>query len=420
MKVVTNCEALGVEHFPRKLAIVDSPGIIGSPVSTNDEAQQYFKRLTRHFADLADVVLLFFDPDKPGTTKEANDVFRECLAHINSVKLHIIFNKVDAFKSLEDFGKAHGTLYWNLSAAMMKKDVPIVHNMFCPTEDPIDRLDRRSSLGGTASPLKKGTHAHALRTLLTDEFEQTRKLIERKVRDAPKRATENTIHEFSDTLLRMHMHGCMLTACGNIYRRQEIFWRGIFWASLAGTAAVVARVGWTAALRSYLDYPASSHTPSSITNPTTTLSRRQSVTDHFLTQVPWVQAFRAVWKVGVVGIAISGSLWGLGSAMLSRTVSAVFDQIDDIWTEFGFSIRDGVLHRRKSARSPNLVRSKWPTDADEEVLALWKRTKPQLIGTLKNHYSSLSDIPVLSKEDETLIKDMLQDDGAKLNDLARS
>ena len=126
MKVVTNCEALGAKHFPRKLAIVDSPGIIGSPVSSNDEAQQYFKRLTRHFADLADVVLLFFDPDKPGTTKEANDVFRECLAHINSVKLHIVFNKVDAFKSLEDFGKAHGTLYWNLSAAMQRKDVPIV------------------------------------------------------------------------------------------------------------------------------------------------------------------------------------------------------------------------------------------------------------------------------------------------------
>ena len=61
-----------------------------------------------------------------GTTKEANDVFRECLAHINSVKLHIVFNKVDAFKSLEDFGKAHGTLYWNLSAAMQRKDVPIV------------------------------------------------------------------------------------------------------------------------------------------------------------------------------------------------------------------------------------------------------------------------------------------------------
>ena len=141
-KMAPRCEALGAKHFPRKLAIVDSPGIIGSPVSSNDEAQQYFKRLTRHFADLADVVLLFFDPDKPGTTKEANDVFRECLAHINSVKLHIVFNKVDAFKSLEDFGKAHGTLYWNLSAAMQRKDVPIVR--LCEFERSIATCSRIS------------------------------------------------------------------------------------------------------------------------------------------------------------------------------------------------------------------------------------------------------------------------------------
>ena len=52
--------------------------------------------------------------------------------NINSVKLHIVFNKVDAFKSLEDFGKAHGTLYWNLSAAMQRKDVPIVCVVLSP------------------------------------------------------------------------------------------------------------------------------------------------------------------------------------------------------------------------------------------------------------------------------------------------
>ena len=102
------------------------------------------------------------------------------------------------------------------------------------------------------------------------------------------------------------------------------------------------------------------------------------------------------------------------------TASEVLDKIDDIWTEFGFSIRDGVLHRRRNAKSPNLVRSKWPTDADEEVLALWRRARPQVLGTLRDHYNSLIDVPVLTTDDEELISHMLRTDGAKLNDLARS
>eukprot|EP00939_MAST-03C_sp_MAST-3C-sp1_P003341 g3341.t1 len=435
MKVVTDCDALGVKDYPRKLAIVDSPGIIGSPVSTNDEAQQYFKRLTRYFADLADVVLLFFDPDKPGTTKEANDVFRECLAHINSVKLHIIFNKVDAFKSLEDFGKAHGTLYWNLSAAMQRKDVPIVHNMFCPTDTDSMLRDLAGPRGvgvgmHASSPLRKGSHAHALRSLLTEEFEQTRKLIEGKVRDAPKRATENTIHLFSDTLLQMHMHGCMLTACGSMYRRTQFTWRGLFWATVAGTSAVVGRLSWVAALDSR-------RTTSGVGvgrsgrdgggwGGSTGLSLAKisssvlNVMDHLLSPTTWISAFDASWRAGLFGAALASVAWLAGSEVLRRTRRKVIENIDDIWTEFGFTIREGVLHRRRDPRSPNLVRSRWHADVDEEVAALWKRTRPQLLGTLEDHYSSLSDVPILTEEDESFIVDMLQHDGSRINKLARS
>ncbi len=290
--------------------------------------------------------------------------------------------------------------------------------MFCPTEDPSTgsrMMDGTMRARNTISPLKKGTHAHALRTLLMDEFEQTRKLIERKVLDAPKRATENTIHEFSDTLLRMHMHGCMLTACGNIYRRSETYWRGIFWAALGGSLAVVGRMGWLAAFETV---PMSSSSTATTTGESSIAMC--VVADHLLTPTPWIAASKAVWKVGVVGLALAGSLWTLGTNMLERTASEVLERIDDIWTEFGFSIRDGVLHRRRNAKSPNLVRSKWPTDADEEVLALWRRARPQVIGTLRDHYNTLSDVPVLTTEDEELISHMLRTDGAKLNDLARS
>jgi len=295
--------------------------------------------------------------------------------------------------------------------------------MFCPTEDPSTgshTMDSTLRVRNTISPLKKGTHAHALRSLLMDEFEQTRKLIERKVLDAPKRATENTIHEFSDTLLRMHMHGCMLTACGNIYRRNEMYWRGIFWAALGGSLAIVGRLGWLAAFETIPSPSSSSRSSSSSSSSSSTSFDMRIVADHLLTPTPWIAASKAVWKVGILGLAVAGSIWSIGSNMLERTASQVLSRIDDVWTEFGFSIRDGVLHRRRNTRSPNLVKSKWPTDADEEVLALWRRTRPQVIGTLRDHYNSLSDVPILTTEDEELISHMLRTDGAKLNDLARS
>jgi len=56
--------------------IVDSPGMIDSPVSsTHDGGQKRnssmdrgynFEEVVKWYAERADVILLFFDPDKPG------------------------------------------------------------------------------------------------------------------------------------------------------------------------------------------------------------------------------------------------------------------------------------------------------------------------------------------------------------------
>ncbi len=86
---------------PQDLMLVDSPGMIDSPVNAHRGGEAGAPALTgtlrgsrqRHldrgydfqgvckwFADRADVILLFFDPDKPGTTGETLSILTESLA----------------------------------------------------------------------------------------------------------------------------------------------------------------------------------------------------------------------------------------------------------------------------------------------------------------------------------------------------
>eukprot|EP00592_Proboscia_alata_P001180 CAMPEP_0194367666 /NCGR_PEP_ID=MMETSP0174-20130528/15800_1 /TAXON_ID=216777 /ORGANISM="Proboscia alata, Strain PI-D3" /LENGTH=256 /DNA_ID=CAMNT_0039143579 /DNA_START=320 /DNA_END=1087 /DNA_ORIENTATION=+ len=71
--------------------LVDSPGMIDSPMSSsgmggdNSSAQLMdrgydFAGVVRWFAERADVVLLFFDPDKPGTTGETLSILLKSLS----------------------------------------------------------------------------------------------------------------------------------------------------------------------------------------------------------------------------------------------------------------------------------------------------------------------------------------------------
>ena len=80
--------------------LVDSPGMIDSPVSSQEMDRGYdFKGVVKYFADRADVVLLFFDPDKPGTTGETLSVLLHSLGGMDH-KLLIVLNKADQFKKV--------------------------------------------------------------------------------------------------------------------------------------------------------------------------------------------------------------------------------------------------------------------------------------------------------------------------------
>jgi hypothetical protein len=101
--------------------MVDSPGMIDSPVSSGGMSMGYsmgnsgmhssstssavmdrgydFQGVVRWFAERADVVLLFFDPDKPGTTGETLSILLHSLGGMDH-KLLIVLNKADQFKKV--------------------------------------------------------------------------------------------------------------------------------------------------------------------------------------------------------------------------------------------------------------------------------------------------------------------------------
>lgn len=66
------------------------------------------------FAERADVILLFFDNEKPGTTGETMSILTNALRGMDN-KLFIILNKVDQFDKIHDFARVYGSLCWNLS-----------------------------------------------------------------------------------------------------------------------------------------------------------------------------------------------------------------------------------------------------------------------------------------------------------------
>jgi hypothetical protein len=57
--------------------------------------------VVRWFAERADIVLLFFDPDKPGTTGETLSILLHSLGGMDH-KLLIVLNKADQFEKVRN------------------------------------------------------------------------------------------------------------------------------------------------------------------------------------------------------------------------------------------------------------------------------------------------------------------------------
>lgn len=215
------------------LMIVDSPGMIdppGTSLDRTDEDRGYdFKRVVQWFADRADVILVMFDPDKPGTTFETLDVLTKSLQGMSS-KVLLILNKVDDFQTVHDFARAYGALCWNLSKVIGRKDLPFIYTMYVPQ-------DKREA----ASDAQENEEtAFNVPKMLEHEFDGIRGEVIREVKRAPDRATDNVLNLLRATALRLKMHLTLVEACKKEYLDLRTFWKR------AQIAGVVAGVGFTA------------------------------------------------------------------------------------------------------------------------------------------------------------------------------
>eukprot|EP00658_Telonema_sp_P-2_P033396 TRINITY_DN24521_c0_g1_i3.p1 TRINITY_DN24521_c0_g1~~TRINITY_DN24521_c0_g1_i3.p1 ORF type:complete len:473 (-),score=120.78 TRINITY_DN24521_c0_g1_i3:405-1823(-) len=198
------------------MMMVDSPGMIDSPGSVDDPlaGRGYdFSQVVKWYAERADVIFLFFDPDKPGTTGETLEVLTTALSGMDH-KLHIVLNKADQFNKIHDFARAYGSLCWNLSKVIHRKDLPRIYTMCLP-------VGQSSSLG-------------------ISDLESTRDEVVAEAKKAPVRRHENLITRLLDhaMLLKVHMGvlGAVQTNASSLHRK---LWGGTVGVITAGQGAAV-------------------------------------------------------------------------------------------------------------------------------------------------------------------------------------
>ncbi len=204
------------------VTLIDSPGMIDAAKAENGRGFD-FPGVVRWFAERADLVLVFFDPDKPGTTGETLQVFRESLAGIDH-KMLIILNKVDQFQSLHDFARAYGALCWNLGKVIPRKDLPMIYNTFVPlAEKPKSRL-----------PM--------------EDFEKARDDLVGELRRVPTRRLDNQITQIQAYAERLRLHAMVIGEAANRLRSVRARWVGFSILLLAGLSAAAVGTGMVVAL----------------------------------------------------------------------------------------------------------------------------------------------------------------------------
>lgn len=184
------------------IALVDSPGMIDAADAKVTRGYN-FTGVVRWYAERADVILLLFDPDKPGTTGETLSVLTESLSGLEH-KLLIIFNKVDRFDTMRDYARAYGALCWNLSKAIPRKDLPHIFNTYLPTPE-------------------AGHH----KGVPLDDFDKQREEVRQEVRRAPFRRVDNIISRLYQHARRMRMHVLVLDRLARLRRRLVLRYVGI-------------------------------------------------------------------------------------------------------------------------------------------------------------------------------------------------
>jgi GTP-binding protein EngB required for normal cell division len=180
----------------RTVTLIDSPGMIDEAKEENGRGFD-FPGVVRWFAERADLVMIFFDPDKPGTTGETLQVFKESLNGIDH-KLLIVLNKMDKCQNLHDFARAYGALCWNLGKVIPRKDLPMIYNTFVPLE------------GKPKSDLPM------------EDFEKARGDLIDALHRAPTRRMDNQITQMQSFAERLRLHVFVINEAAGRYRRSRV------------------------------------------------------------------------------------------------------------------------------------------------------------------------------------------------------
>ena len=117
--------------FLKNLAIIDTPGMLDS-ITERDRGYNY-QEVIGDLAQIADLVLVLFDPHKAGTVREAHTSLRDTLpARTFEDRVLFVLNRIDECTSLIDLLRVYGTLCWNLSQITGRKDIPMIHLTYSP------------------------------------------------------------------------------------------------------------------------------------------------------------------------------------------------------------------------------------------------------------------------------------------------
>lgn len=111
--------------FLKDLAIIDTPGMLDS-ITERDRGYDY-QEVIGDLAQMADLVLVLFDPHKAGTVRESHISLRDTLpARTFEDRVLFVLNRIDECASLIDLLRVYGTLCWNLSQITGRKDIPMI------------------------------------------------------------------------------------------------------------------------------------------------------------------------------------------------------------------------------------------------------------------------------------------------------
>lgn len=214
------------------IMLVDSPGMIDSPLhsgavgATDDTSRGYdFPATVKYLADRADVILLFVDPHKPGTSGETLRILTTSLRD-STFKLLLVLNKCDVFHSAIDFARSYGALTWNLSKVLYQKDLVRIYTCALPAEH-------------TNQPPPTAVLQDAMADL-----EAARNELVAEVRRAPLRRVDNLVTRLYDSARVLKMHAVVMAGVRKEYSMEVAKAVGSIATGALGFGGLAASLMW--------------------------------------------------------------------------------------------------------------------------------------------------------------------------------